>query len=119
MLQATNITYRVGNKPLITDISASFTPGKLHLIIGPNGAGKSTLIKVLARHLRPQVGKVEYEGADVSETVGGSTVYINQTLSALSTYVDPTGLLVGAADPPTVAAGSAAALAWPNDPQSP
>jgi len=37
------------------------------LIIGPNGAGKSTLIKVLARLLRPQTGKVEYEGADVSQ----------------------------------------------------
>jgi iron complex transport system ATP-binding protein len=38
---------------------------KLHLLIGPNGAGKSTLIKVLARLLRPQNGKVEYDGADV------------------------------------------------------
>ncbi|HEX6718834.1 MAG TPA: heme ABC transporter ATP-binding protein [Pyrinomonadaceae bacterium] len=66
MLTAGNITYRVGDKPLISEISASFTAGKLHLIIGPNGAGKSTLIKVLARLLRPQTGKVEYEGADVS-----------------------------------------------------
>lgn len=38
------------------------------MIVGPNGAGKSTLVKVLARLLRPQVGKVEYEGADVSQT---------------------------------------------------
>ena len=65
MLTATNITYRVGHKNLIADISVSFPPGKLHLIIGPNGAGKSTLIKVLARLLRPQSGKVEYEGVDV------------------------------------------------------
>ena len=67
MLTATNITYRIGQKPLISDITASFAPGKLHLIIGPNGAGKSTLIKVLARLLRPQGGKVEYGGLDVSD----------------------------------------------------
>jgi iron complex transport system ATP-binding protein len=67
MLAANNITFRVGNKPLISDISASFAPGKLHLIIGPNGAGKSTLIKVLARLLRPQDGSVEYEGVNVSD----------------------------------------------------
>src|ERR1044071_3269906 len=67
MLQASNITYRIGQKELISDISVSFAPGKLHLIIGPNGAGKSTLIKVLARLLRPQNGTVEYEGADVRE----------------------------------------------------
>ena len=68
MLQANNITFRVGEKPLVSDISISFAPGKLHLIIGPNGAGKSTLIKVLARLLRPQIGSVEYEGLDVKDT---------------------------------------------------
>ena len=68
MLTASNITFRVGDKALISDVSASFAAGKLHLIIGPNGAGKSTLIKVLARLLRPQTGKVEYERADVSQS---------------------------------------------------
>jgi iron complex transport system ATP-binding protein len=65
MLTAHNITFSVGQKRLIEEISASFAPGQLHLIIGPNGAGKSTLIKVLARLLRPQNGAVEYEGIDV------------------------------------------------------
>ena len=68
MLTATNITFRVGNKALVSDASLSFAPGKLHLIIGPNGAGKSTLIKILARLLRPQVGAVHYDGIDVSQT---------------------------------------------------
>ncbi|HEX8474915.1 MAG TPA: heme ABC transporter ATP-binding protein [Pyrinomonadaceae bacterium] len=65
MLEASNITFKVGNRALISEVSVSFAPGKFHLVIGPNGAGKSTLIKVLARLLRPQSGKVEYEGADV------------------------------------------------------
>jgi len=66
MLVGRNITFRVGSKELISDISASFAPGGLHLLVGPNGAGKSTLVKVLARLLRPQTGVVEYEGVDVS-----------------------------------------------------
>ena len=65
MLTASDITFRVGQKALIADVSVSFAPGKLHLIIGPNGAGKSTLIKVLARLLRPQSGTIEYDGVDV------------------------------------------------------
>ena len=65
MLEASRITFRVGNRALIDEVSVSFAPGRLHLVIGPNGAGKSTLIKVLARLLRPDTGKVEYEGADV------------------------------------------------------
>ena len=65
MLEANDITFRVGDKTLIADVSVRFEPGKLHLVIGPNGAGKSTLIKVLARLLRPHEGRVEYDGADV------------------------------------------------------
>ena len=67
MLKASNISFSVGTKPLISDISISFAPAKLHLIIGPNGAGKSTLVKVLARFLHPQTGKVEYQGLDVHQ----------------------------------------------------
>jgi len=67
MLTASNITFQVRRKPLLSDISVSLAPAKLHLIIGPNGAGKSTLIKVLARLLRPQSGRVEYEGVDVAQ----------------------------------------------------
>lgn len=68
MLEAKNITFRVGNKELISGFSAVFAPGELHLIIGPNGAGKSTIIKILARLLRPQNGTIEYEGIDISQT---------------------------------------------------
>ncbi|MFN2598628.1 MAG: heme ABC transporter ATP-binding protein, partial [Pyrinomonadaceae bacterium] len=66
MLEASDITFRVGAKTLLSGVSVSFAPGKLHLVIGPNGAGKSTLIKVLARLLRPQSGVVSYEGSDAS-----------------------------------------------------
>jgi len=68
MLEAKNITFQVGQRALVSEFSASFAPGELHLIIGPNGAGKSTIIKVLARLLRPQTGKIEYEGVDMSQT---------------------------------------------------
>jgi iron complex transport system ATP-binding protein len=68
MLEAKNITFRVGTRDLISEVSVSFEPGKLHLIIGPNGAGKSTLIKVLARLLRPRIGNVKYEGIDIHQT---------------------------------------------------
>ena len=65
MLDASDITFRVGNRELISRVSISFEPGKLHLIIGPNGAGKSTLVKLLSRLLRPQSGSIKYDGSDV------------------------------------------------------
>ncbi len=65
MLEARDVSFGVGGKALISGVSVSFAPGRLHVIVGPNGAGKSTLVKVLARLLRPQAGEVRYEGADV------------------------------------------------------
>jgi iron complex transport system ATP-binding protein len=51
---------------LIDHFSARFEPGRLHLIMGANGAGKSTLIKLLARLLRPDEGRVLYGSGDVA-----------------------------------------------------
>jgi iron complex transport system ATP-binding protein len=81
MLGVHNVTFRIGDKALISEVSISFPPGQLHLIIGPNGAGKSTLIKVLARLLRPQSGNVEYDGADVQQTSESSLAKRRAVLS--------------------------------------
>jgi iron complex transport system ATP-binding protein len=85
MLEARDITFRVGARALVSGVSVSFAPGGLHLIIGPNGAGKSTLIKVLARLLRPHEGRVEYEGADVGRA---SEVELAQRRAVLSQAVE-------------------------------
>jgi iron complex transport system ATP-binding protein len=66
VLTANNISFRVGARELISDVSADFEPGKLHIIVGPNGAGKSTLIKVLSRLFRPSTGSVLYEGSEAA-----------------------------------------------------
>lgn len=66
MIEAREVAYVAGGHPILHGVSAAFAPGRLHLIIGPNGAGKSTLVKVLARLLRPQTGRVLYDGEDIS-----------------------------------------------------
>ena len=60
MLRATHISYRIGEKVLLQDISVDFMRGKINLIIGPNGAGKSTLIKILGGQVTPTSGDVFY-----------------------------------------------------------
>ncbi len=46
----------------LNDISFSIDRGETVGIIGPNGAGKSTLLKVIARVIRPTLGRVRLRG---------------------------------------------------------
>lgn len=48
-------------------VDLAVAPGEALLLRGPNGAGKSTLIRMLAGLLRPAVGRVAWNGADIRE----------------------------------------------------
>ena len=47
MIQASNITLRLGKKALFEDVNIKFTEGNCYGLIGANGAGKSTFLKIL------------------------------------------------------------------------
>jgi len=40
--------------------------GEIHALVGENGAGKSTLMRILSGMFRPDAGRVEVEGKDVT-----------------------------------------------------
>ena len=63
MIQANNVTLRVGKKALFEDVNIIFTEGNCYGLIGANGAGKSTFLKILS-------GSLETTNGDVSITPG-------------------------------------------------
>ncbi|MDB5256141.1 MAG: ABC-type cobalamin/Fe3+-siderophore transport system, ATPase component [Chitinophagaceae bacterium] len=81
MLTAQHITYKVGNKTLLDDVSVHFKPGEFNLIIGPNGAGKSTLVNILSHQLQPQQGQVLYNNEDLTNFSIASLAKIRAVLS--------------------------------------
>ncbi len=81
MIQANNITYQIGSKIILKNISVNFAPGKINLILGPNGAGKSTLVKVICNQLKPQNGNVLYEGLDIRKTSVAELAKVRAVLS--------------------------------------
>ena len=58
MIQACNVTYRVGKKALFEDVNIKFTPGNCYGLIGANGAGKSTFLKILSGELETTNGDI-------------------------------------------------------------
>ncbi len=66
-LQLDQVDVRLGGHVVVHDISASLTPGKLHVIVGPNGAGKSTLLKAMAALLPLGGGMIKLDGAEIDK----------------------------------------------------
>ena len=58
MIEAVNVTYRVGKKALFEDVNIKFTEGNCYGLIGANGAGKSTFLKILSGQLETTSGTV-------------------------------------------------------------
>jgi len=58
MIQACNVTYRVGKKALFEEVNIKFTEGNCYGLIGANGAGKSTFLKILSGDLETTNGDI-------------------------------------------------------------
>ncbi len=58
MIQACNVTYRVGKKALFEEVNIKFTEGNCYGLIGANGAGKSTFLKIMSGQLETTNGEI-------------------------------------------------------------
>ena len=65
MLELINISKSFGSVVASDEVSLTLKQGEIHALIGPNGAGKSTLIKQIAGELRPDSGRMRFEGRDI------------------------------------------------------
>jgi len=50
----------------VSEVSFTVDTQQIMAVIGPNGAGKSTLFNLITGHLRPDTGKVELDGRDIT-----------------------------------------------------
>jgi ABC-2 type transport system ATP-binding protein len=65
MLELQNLSRSFRGIPAIQDVSFKLAPGEIVGFLGPNGAGKSTTVKIITGMLRPNDGRVLFEGHDI------------------------------------------------------
>ncbi len=65
-LEVQGVTKRFGGLLANDDVSFAVSEGEIVSIIGPNGAGKSTLFNCITGFYRPNVGRVLYQGKDIT-----------------------------------------------------
>lgn len=66
MISATDISYSIHGRRILSSVSCTVGNGDFAVLVGPNGAGKSTLLRILAGHLTGYAGTVTINGTPVS-----------------------------------------------------
>jgi simple sugar transport system ATP-binding protein len=66
MIRLTGIEKSFGPVRANSGANLEVAKGEIHALVGENGAGKSTLMRILSGMFRPDAGRVEVEGKDVT-----------------------------------------------------
>ena len=60
-----NISLSFGNRKILDNISFKVNHGQILGMLGPNGVGKSTIFNLITGLIKPDYGKIKFDGVDV------------------------------------------------------
>lgn len=66
LLQLDHVSKRYGALQVTDDLSFSLAEGEALGVLGPNGAGKSTMFNLITGDVRPDQGRVLFQGRDIT-----------------------------------------------------
>jgi branched-chain amino acid transport system ATP-binding protein len=66
MLEVHSVRKSFGGINAVADVSFAVGPGEIVSLIGPNGAGKTTCFNLITGFLRPNAGRVSFEGTELT-----------------------------------------------------
>lgn len=67
LLKVDRVVKKFGDFVAVNNVSFSVNKGELVALIGPNGAGKTTLVNVITKRLRPDGGRVFFDGVEITK----------------------------------------------------
>lgn len=66
IFETQHLTKKFGGLTATSDVSFKICNGELVSIIGPNGAGKTTLFNLLTGHIKPDEGRIYFQGREIT-----------------------------------------------------
>ncbi len=66
LLEVTGVSKSFGGVRAVSNVSFTLAAGQVLGIMGPNGSGKSTLLNLVAGALRPEAGRIQLDGGDIT-----------------------------------------------------
>ncbi len=65
-LKAEKLVKRFRDRPAVNGVSLELSDHSIVGLLGPNGAGKTTIFYMIAGLIRPDEGKVSFDGEDIT-----------------------------------------------------
>lgn len=87
LLEVRGLALRLGGETILRDIDLTVHAGEIHALVGANGAGKSSLAYAVmgCDGYRPDVGRMEFDGRDLS----GMPMYERARLGITLSWQEP------------------------------
>ena len=82
LLELSAVSIAFGGLRAVQNVSLRLSAGTLGALIGPNGAGKTTLFALMSGFLKPDAGRVRYDGRDIT----GQAPHLNARLGLTRTF---------------------------------
>jgi ABC-2 type transport system ATP-binding protein len=91
VLSAEHLTKRFGRREAVSDVSFDVRAGEVFGFLGPNGAGKTTTIRMLVGLARPDHGRVQIRGLELSRNFEKAMGHVGCIVEAPDLYKYLTG----------------------------
>jgi phospholipid/cholesterol/gamma-HCH transport system ATP-binding protein len=66
LIEIQDLDYARGQRQIFKGLNLCISRGKVSAIMGPSGTGKTTLLRLITRQLRPDRGRIFFDGVDIA-----------------------------------------------------
>lgn len=88
-IRVDNLTWKIGKKTIVDNVSFVAKPGKMLGLLGPNGSGKTSLLRLVAGLRHPLSGQIFLDNADINtfshRTLAQRVAFVEQHASTNAT----------------------------------
>ena len=82
-LTVDSVTFGYGERTILNNISLRFERGSVVALMGGSGCGKTTVLRLIGAQVRPQKGKVMFDGKDVHAQSRGDLYAMRRQMGML------------------------------------
>lgn len=83
IVEIKQLSFSRGDRPIYTDINMCFPKGKVTAIMGPSGIGKTTLLRLIGGQIKPDTGRIIFQGHDIPQLSRKKLYQVREDMSML------------------------------------